>query len=375
MGGEEGVYSFPEVLVQDGGAFGCDPAVSFPVVQPSLGDGSLEVLAVGAEGDLSSLAVLADPFEGFVGSAEFHSVVGGAWFAAGQVEEGFSFFCEEYGSEASGAVRVGEAGAVGVDGEGIRDSEAGFQGWSEFLGFGRECLFCFCDVLGSFCRGFRRSGCSGRSSRAGGFYDFRCFFDGFSVPCFGIFLGDEAFVNGAVEALDFFLAVVPGVVDAGVPAAFDDVVFLFLSCIAQGYFHASFFCFFIELQGPVFDHFPEAVDGRFRVGEAVVPAFSVVAVVFGARDEFLPADVSCEGIAFAVFFGEGGHDVDVDGFLWIGQGKAALEEHLHVEGKVVSDDGLCIAEHFLDFFLMVEDEGTFADHGRGDVVHFLGFGP
>ena len=79
MGGEEGVYSFPEVLVQDGGAFGCDPAVSFPVVQPSLGDGSLEVLAVGAEGDLSSLAVLADPFEGFVGSAEFHSVVGGAW--------------------------------------------------------------------------------------------------------------------------------------------------------------------------------------------------------------------------------------------------------------------------------------------------------
>ena len=45
VGGEEGVYSFPEVLVQDGGAFGCDPAVSFPVVQPSLGDGSLEVLA------------------------------------------------------------------------------------------------------------------------------------------------------------------------------------------------------------------------------------------------------------------------------------------------------------------------------------------
>ena len=47
----------------------------------------------------SSLAVLADPFEGFGGSAEVHSVVGGAWFAAGQVEEGFSFFCEEYGRD------------------------------------------------------------------------------------------------------------------------------------------------------------------------------------------------------------------------------------------------------------------------------------
>ena len=37
----------------------------------------------------------------------------------------------------------------------------------------------------------------------------------------------------------------------------------------------------------VFDHFPEAVEGGFRISKAVVPAFLGVAVVFRAGDEFL----------------------------------------------------------------------------------------
>ena len=61
----------------------------------------------------------------------------------------------------------------------------------------------------------------------------------------------------------------------------------------------------------VLDHFPEAVEGGFRVGEAVVPAFLGVAVVFRAGDEFLVFIFSrIAGARLAIGFGERFHQRD-----------------------------------------------------------------
>ena len=219
VGRHDTVQGFPEVLIGDGGLGGGEPAVAFPVVEPAVGDGFLEVLAVGVEGDGAADAVIQE-LQCFVGGAELHTVVRRGGLAAGEGEELAALGSEEDGGKSAGPIGVHEAGAVGVDDECLgKDDALGLAvvgDAADVHGFGvggvflLECFDRWCGLSGDgrMGNGFRRRG------------------DGLAVPglCFG--LGGKAFVDGSGKSGDFFLAVAPAVVDARMVSALDDVVFL-----------------------------------------------------------------------------------------------------------------------------------------------------
>ena len=126
----------------------------------------------------------------------------------------------------------------------------------------------------------------------------------------------------------------------------------------------------------VFDHFPEAVEGGFRISEAVVPAFLGVAVVFRAGDEFLVFIFSrIAGTRLAISLGERLHEVHVADFGTARDVDAVLNEHLLVVGEVVAGDDLGGVKDLFDAQFPLADEGLACDHGRGDVIHRFGAGP
>ena len=78
----EAVDGCPQVPVQHRCALHGFPAVFLPFLHPPFGEGLLEVLAVGVEGNGVDCAVVCQ-FQGFIGRPKFHAVIGGGGLATG----------------------------------------------------------------------------------------------------------------------------------------------------------------------------------------------------------------------------------------------------------------------------------------------------